>query len=78
MRHLIVDTGVRAFGKSVLFPAGVVGVIDSDGRQITSACSNCPRAGTGCTAGRAPEVINISPPARFPVAIPAPSTVPNQ
>ncbi|MEU8588918.1 PRC-barrel domain containing protein [Streptomyces sp. NPDC048664] len=39
MRHLIVDTGVWVFGKSVLIPAGVVTGIDTEERQITLACS---------------------------------------
>lgn len=39
MRHLIVDTGVWVFGKSVLIPAGVVSGIDTDAQQITLACS---------------------------------------
>ncbi|MEU6368731.1 PRC-barrel domain containing protein [Streptomyces sp. NPDC046931] len=39
MRHLIVDTGVWVFGKSVLIPAGVVTGIDTRERRITLACS---------------------------------------
>ncbi|MGV9255570.1 PRC-barrel domain-containing protein [Streptomyces sp. NPDC003697] len=39
MRHLIVDTGVWVFGKSVLVPAGVVTGIDPEGRRVTVACS---------------------------------------
>ncbi|MCW7941248.1 hypothetical protein AAW14_04005 [Streptomyces hygroscopicus] len=39
MRHLIVDTGVWVFGKSVLIPAGLVTRIDPQTRQITLACS---------------------------------------
>ncbi|MEU6095203.1 PRC-barrel domain containing protein [Streptomyces sp. NPDC047079] len=39
MRHLIVDTGVWVFGKSVLIPAGVVTGIDTGARRITLACS---------------------------------------
>ncbi|WP_055490923.1 hypothetical protein [Streptomyces sp. TP-A0356] len=39
MRHLIVDTGVWVFGKSVLIPAGLVTGIDTEARQITLACS---------------------------------------
>ncbi|MFB8246872.1 PRC-barrel domain containing protein [Streptomyces sp. NPDC001046] len=39
MRHLVVDTGVWVFGRSVLVPAGVVTGIDTEARKITLACS---------------------------------------
>ncbi|MEV4788795.1 PRC-barrel domain containing protein [Streptomyces tuirus] len=39
MRHLVVDTGVWVFGRSVLVPAGVVTGIDPQGRKVTLACS---------------------------------------
>ncbi|MFI1167421.1 PRC-barrel domain-containing protein [Streptomyces sp. NPDC020801] len=39
MRHLVVDTGVWVFGKSVLVPVGVVAEIDLEERRITVSCS---------------------------------------
>ncbi|MEW2295503.1 PRC-barrel domain containing protein [Streptomyces sp. NPDC006743] len=39
MRHLVVDTGVWVFGRSVLVPAGVVRRIDPAGRRIEVSCS---------------------------------------
>lgn len=39
MRHLVVDTGVWVFGKSVLIPAGIVTGIDAQARRITLACT---------------------------------------
>ncbi|MFG3275911.1 PRC-barrel domain containing protein [Streptomyces luteogriseus] len=39
MRHLVVDTGVWVFGRSVLVPAGVVTGIDTRGRKVILACS---------------------------------------
>ncbi|MGW0613115.1 PRC-barrel domain containing protein [Streptomyces sp. NPDC002788] len=39
MRHLVVDTGVWVFGRSVLVPAGVVTGIDARARKITLACT---------------------------------------
>ncbi|MBB3073540.1 PRC-barrel domain containing protein [Streptomyces violarus] len=39
MRHLVVDTGVWVFGRSVLVPAGVVIGIDAQARKITMACT---------------------------------------
>jgi hypothetical protein len=39
LRHLIVETGVWVFGRSVLIPAGIVTGIDTRARQITLACS---------------------------------------
>ncbi|MEU1853510.1 PRC-barrel domain containing protein [Streptomyces sp. NPDC019990] len=39
LRHLVVDTGVWVFGRSVLVPAGVVTVVDGQARKITLACS---------------------------------------
>ncbi|MFJ4920302.1 PRC-barrel domain containing protein [Streptomyces sp. NPDC088725] len=34
MRHLIVDTGVWVFGKSMLVPAGAVSAIDMEARTV--------------------------------------------
>ncbi|WP_329131512.1 PRC-barrel domain containing protein [Streptomyces sp. NBC_00670] len=39
MRHLIVDTGVWVFGKSMLIPAGLVTAIDGEARRVTLACT---------------------------------------
>ncbi|MFB7456329.1 MULTISPECIES: PRC-barrel domain-containing protein [unclassified Streptomyces] len=39
MRHLVVDTGVWVFGRSVMVPVGMVAGIDSAERRITVACS---------------------------------------
>ena len=39
MRHLVVDTGVWVFGRSVLVPVGVVAGIDEEGRRIAVTCS---------------------------------------
>ncbi|MFD8738759.1 PRC-barrel domain containing protein [Streptomyces sp. NPDC059618] len=39
MRHLVVDTGVWVFGKSVLVPVGVVDGIDTESGRITVACT---------------------------------------
>ncbi|MFE9174278.1 hypothetical protein [Streptomyces kebangsaanensis] len=39
MRHLVVDTGVWVFGRSVLVPAGVVTGIDPEERRVSVACS---------------------------------------
>jgi hypothetical protein len=39
MRHLVVDTGMWVFGKSVLIPAGMVTGIDAQARRITLACT---------------------------------------
>ncbi|MFI9648217.1 PRC-barrel domain containing protein [Streptomyces sp. NPDC052040] len=39
IRHLVVDTGVWIFGKSILIPAGAVTGIDTAERRITLACS---------------------------------------
>ncbi|WP_081240783.1 PRC-barrel domain-containing protein [Streptomyces viridosporus] len=39
MRHLVVDTGVWVFGRSVLVPVGVVANIDPGERRITVSCS---------------------------------------
>ncbi|WP_257004572.1 PRC-barrel domain-containing protein [Streptomyces sp. Tue6028] len=39
MRHLIVDTGVWVFGKSVLVPVGVVAGIDTESQKITVSCT---------------------------------------
>lgn len=39
MGHLVVDTGVWLFGRSVLVPVGVVTGIDPQGRRITLSCT---------------------------------------
>lgn len=39
MRHLVVDTGVWKFGKSVLVPVGVVTAIDPEAGRISLACT---------------------------------------
>ncbi|WP_328498454.1 PRC-barrel domain containing protein [Streptomyces sp. NBC_00414] len=39
MRHLIVDTGVWVFGRSVLIPVGVVTAIDPEAQEIKVACT---------------------------------------
>ncbi|MEU4144117.1 PRC-barrel domain containing protein [Streptomyces parvulus] len=39
MQHLVVDTGVWVFGRSVLVPVGVVRGIDRGSRTVTLACS---------------------------------------
>ncbi|MGE9282146.1 PRC-barrel domain containing protein [Streptomyces rochei] len=39
MRHLVVDTGVWVFGRSVLVPVGVVTGIDTGARSVTVACT---------------------------------------
>ncbi|MFI8166368.1 PRC-barrel domain containing protein [Streptomyces sp. NPDC085931] len=39
LRHLVVDTGVWVFGRSVLVPAGVVTGIDTEARKVTLACT---------------------------------------
>jgi hypothetical protein len=39
MGHLVVDTGVWVFGRSVLVPVGVVTRVDPDGRRVTLACT---------------------------------------
>ncbi|GHE83515.1 MULTISPECIES: PRC-barrel domain containing protein [Streptomyces] len=39
MRHLIVDTGVWVFGKSMLIPAGLVTAIDTEARKVSLACT---------------------------------------
>ncbi|MFJ6074620.1 PRC-barrel domain-containing protein [Streptomyces sp. NPDC093065] len=41
MRHLVVDTGVWVFGRSVLVPVGAVRSIDAAARTVTL---NCTRA----------------------------------
>lgn len=38
-RHLIVDTGVWLFGRSVLIPVGVVTAVDAKAHRITVACT---------------------------------------
>ncbi|MET7695453.1 PRC-barrel domain containing protein [Streptomyces sp. NPDC005483] len=39
MGHLVVDTGVWIFGRSVLVPVGVVARVDTQDRRVTLACS---------------------------------------
>ncbi|CAL9348944.1 PRC-barrel domain containing protein [Streptomyces sp. NPDC058947] len=39
LRHLVVDTGVWVFGRSVLVPAGVVTGVDAQARKVTLACT---------------------------------------
>lgn len=39
MRHLVVDTGVWVFGKSVLVPVGVVAGIDTVSQKVTVTCT---------------------------------------
>ncbi|MEU7059465.1 PRC-barrel domain containing protein [Streptomyces sp. NPDC046197] len=39
MRHLVVDTGVWVFGKSVLIPVGVVTGIEPGERRVAVGCS---------------------------------------
>ncbi|MBC9730677.1 PRC-barrel domain containing protein [Streptomyces sp. TRM68367] len=48
MRHLVVDTGVWMFARSVLVPAGIVTGVDPRARRITLAC-------TGSVAKAAPR-----------------------
>ncbi|GHH93464.1 PRC-barrel domain-containing protein [Streptomyces capillispiralis] len=38
MRHLVVDTGVWVFGRSLLVPVGVVADIDPGQRKLTVSC----------------------------------------
>ncbi|MFE4723696.1 PRC-barrel domain containing protein, partial [Streptomyces sp. NPDC056728] len=35
MQHLVVDTGVWVFGKSILIPAGIVAAIDTGTQTVT-------------------------------------------
>ncbi|MFF7331175.1 PRC-barrel domain containing protein [Streptomyces sp. NPDC090306] len=39
MRHLVVDTGVWKFGRSVLVPVGVVTGIDPAAQQVSLSCT---------------------------------------
>ncbi|MFG2163233.1 PRC-barrel domain containing protein [Streptomyces olivaceus] len=39
MPHLVVDTGVWVFGRSVLVPVGVVRAIDPEARTVTLSCT---------------------------------------
>ncbi|MFF8032753.1 MULTISPECIES: PRC-barrel domain-containing protein [unclassified Streptomyces] len=39
MRHLVVDTGVWVFGRSILVPVGVVEAADAAERKLTVSCS---------------------------------------
>jgi hypothetical protein len=38
-RHLVVDTGVWVFGRSLLIPAGTVTGIDPEARVVTVGCT---------------------------------------
>ncbi|MFJ4468170.1 PRC-barrel domain containing protein [Streptomyces sp. NPDC089424] len=39
MRHLVVDTGVWVFGRSVLVPVGLVTGIDTEHRLVSLSCT---------------------------------------
>ena len=39
LAHLVVDTGVWVFGRSVLVPVGVVTRVDTRDRRVTVACT---------------------------------------
>lgn len=39
MRHLVVDTGVWVFGRSLLVPAGVVTEVHAGERRVTVSCT---------------------------------------
>lgn len=39
MRHLVVDTGVWVFGRSVLVPVGVMTTVDAASRTIALSCT---------------------------------------
>ncbi|MFG3103885.1 PRC-barrel domain containing protein [Streptomyces sp. NPDC048182] len=39
MPHLVVDTGVWVFGRSVLIPVGMVHAVDLTARTVTVACT---------------------------------------
>jgi len=39
MRHLVVDTGVWIFGRSVLVPVGVVDGVDVENQTVTLGCT---------------------------------------
>ena len=39
MRHLVVDTGVWVFGRSVLVPVGMVRGVDPEARTVTVGCT---------------------------------------
>lgn len=39
MRHLVVDTGVWVFGRSLLVPVGVVADVHAGERQVTLDCT---------------------------------------
>ncbi|MEU0075947.1 PRC-barrel domain containing protein [Streptomyces sp. NPDC006332] len=39
MRHLVVDTGVWVFGRSLLVPVGVVTGVDTESRRISLSCT---------------------------------------
>ncbi|MBJ6630849.1 PRC-barrel domain containing protein [Streptomyces griseoincarnatus] len=39
MPHLVVDTGVWVFGRSLLVPVGVITSVDTAGRKLTVSCT---------------------------------------
>ena len=39
LRHLVVETGVWLFGRSVVVPVGVVTAVDTAGRKVSLACT---------------------------------------
>ncbi|MFH8447962.1 PRC-barrel domain-containing protein [Streptomyces fungicidicus] len=39
MRHLVVDTGVWVFGRSLLVPVGVVAALEAGERRLTVSCT---------------------------------------
>ncbi|MEQ8146390.1 PRC-barrel domain-containing protein [Streptomyces sp. OP7] len=39
MAHLVVDTGVWVFGRSLLVPVGVVAAVDTAERKLTVSCT---------------------------------------
>ena len=39
MPHLVVDTGVWVFGRSLLVPVGVITSVDTEGRKLTVSCT---------------------------------------
>lgn len=39
MRHLVVDTGVWVFGRSVLVPVGVVSTVEPGEQRVTVSCT---------------------------------------
>ncbi|MFI8091139.1 PRC-barrel domain-containing protein [Streptomyces sp. NPDC086080] len=39
MRHLVVDTGVWVFGRSLLVPVGTIAAVDAGERRLTVSCT---------------------------------------